>query len=517
MQKGAAYSAAVLASANIACKILGFLYKVPLANLIGGEGMGYFSFSYQIFHIVSVIAVSGVPLTLARSVAARCARGKEGECRGLLKAVLLPLALIGTAGTAILMFFAAPITVFAGAEKAAGSLRALAPAAMFIALSGAARGYLQGKNDLAPIAAAQFIESAVKLVLGVAAAYWFWSRGAGPELIAAGAVAGVAAGAGFGCLWLLIRSLRGGPSKRCRGAGREIFLPALPVTLGALMLSFIGAADASMTVSLLRASGETAERAAALYGVYTGYAMTMFSFPAALTGAVTSAAMPVIAGAAALGDRKRVARAFSSSMRALAAVAFPAAAIYFALPGPVMTLLFSRASDVAAAAPLLKILSVGVALSAFASSAVSALQSMGKTFRASAAMTAGALCKLGFNALLIPRVGIAGAALSNVAGCAVILAFSAGFLRMGFGGGLVRPLLCSLPAGAAGYAVCSALSGRFAAVPAIAAAGTVYLSLMFVCGGLTSGDLGYIRIKKRNGKKWNSHKNNDMTLKTSGG
>ena len=49
MQKSAAYSAAVLAGANIACKVLGFLYKVPLANLIGGEGMGYFGFAHQIF------------------------------------------------------------------------------------------------------------------------------------------------------------------------------------------------------------------------------------------------------------------------------------------------------------------------------------------------------------------------------------------------------------------------------------------------------------------------------------
>ena len=60
---------ATLAFSNIACKILGFLYKVPLANLIGSEGMGYFSFAYQIFNVVTVIAVSGMPIMLAETVA----------------------------------------------------------------------------------------------------------------------------------------------------------------------------------------------------------------------------------------------------------------------------------------------------------------------------------------------------------------------------------------------------------------------------------------------------------------
>ena len=50
--------ALVLAVSNILCRFLGFVFKVPLANLIGAEGMGYYSFAFQIFNVVSTAAVS---------------------------------------------------------------------------------------------------------------------------------------------------------------------------------------------------------------------------------------------------------------------------------------------------------------------------------------------------------------------------------------------------------------------------------------------------------------------------
>ncbi|MBR6740625.1 MAG: polysaccharide biosynthesis protein [Clostridia bacterium] len=494
MQKSAAYSAAVLAGANIACKVLGFLYKVPLANLIGGEGMGYFGFAHQIFHTVSVVAVSGVPVSLARRVAVRCAIGREEGCKGLLGAVILPLGLIGLIGALLLIAFAAPITVLAGSAKSAAALRALAPSAFFLAVGGAVKGYLQGKNDLSPVAAASFWEALAKLVFGVGAAAWLHKRGAAPEIIAAGAVFGVTFGAGIGCAILLARAYRGKKCPPQRGeAAKEVFRPALPMTAGAMILSLISTLDASFTVSLLVSSGQSAEAATALYGIYTGYALTMFSFPSALTGAVSAATMPIIAGAAAVCDRKRLKEAFLSGMTALAVIVFPAAAMYFAIPSGIMTLLFSRAGDVAEAAPLLRILSAGVVLSAFSSWSVAALQAIGKTVRATASVIIGALAKLAVGALLIPRIGISGAATAAVAGTAVSFLVSALWLGLGVGLGAVKPLVCAIPAGVIAYVLADRVQGRFAAVVPLAAAGTVYIVLMLALGGFSLGR--YVRRK----------------------
>ena len=39
----------ILTFANILVKVIGLLYKIPLHNLLGDEGMGYFNAAYKIY------------------------------------------------------------------------------------------------------------------------------------------------------------------------------------------------------------------------------------------------------------------------------------------------------------------------------------------------------------------------------------------------------------------------------------------------------------------------------------
>ena len=41
-KQGFIKGAAILAAAGIVCKLLGALYRIPLGNLIGAEGMGLY-------------------------------------------------------------------------------------------------------------------------------------------------------------------------------------------------------------------------------------------------------------------------------------------------------------------------------------------------------------------------------------------------------------------------------------------------------------------------------------------
>ena len=45
------------------------LYKIPLTNLLGGTGMGYFASAFSVFTPVFAIVVSGIPSTMARLTA----------------------------------------------------------------------------------------------------------------------------------------------------------------------------------------------------------------------------------------------------------------------------------------------------------------------------------------------------------------------------------------------------------------------------------------------------------------
>ena len=51
---------AILLAMVLITKILGLLYKIPLTNLLGGTGMGYFASAFSVFTPVFAIVVSGI-------------------------------------------------------------------------------------------------------------------------------------------------------------------------------------------------------------------------------------------------------------------------------------------------------------------------------------------------------------------------------------------------------------------------------------------------------------------------
>ena len=52
----------ILAAASIVCRVIGLLYRSPLFGIIGEEGMGYYSYAYNISNIILLIASFSIHL-----------------------------------------------------------------------------------------------------------------------------------------------------------------------------------------------------------------------------------------------------------------------------------------------------------------------------------------------------------------------------------------------------------------------------------------------------------------------
>ena len=46
-------------------KILGVIFKIPLAAYLGDQGMGYFNSAYSIYTLFYMLSTSGLPVALA--------------------------------------------------------------------------------------------------------------------------------------------------------------------------------------------------------------------------------------------------------------------------------------------------------------------------------------------------------------------------------------------------------------------------------------------------------------------
>ena len=60
--------AGILTLSALVVKIIGLLYRIPLLNLLGTEGMGYFNTAYELYALFCVISTAGSTssITLSR-------------------------------------------------------------------------------------------------------------------------------------------------------------------------------------------------------------------------------------------------------------------------------------------------------------------------------------------------------------------------------------------------------------------------------------------------------------------
>ena len=71
--------AAILGAAGIVIKILGAFFRIPLSNLIGDTGMGYYQTAYPIYVLFLMISTAGIPIAISRMVSERIALGNYGQ------------------------------------------------------------------------------------------------------------------------------------------------------------------------------------------------------------------------------------------------------------------------------------------------------------------------------------------------------------------------------------------------------------------------------------------------------
>ena len=79
----------VLTAANLVSKVIGLIFKIPLTNMLGNEGMGYFNTAYQIYTWLYMVSTAGLPVALSMMVSARFARRDLYSAKRVYKVALL--------------------------------------------------------------------------------------------------------------------------------------------------------------------------------------------------------------------------------------------------------------------------------------------------------------------------------------------------------------------------------------------------------------------------------------------
>lgn len=404
-------SAAILTAGSLLAKAIGACYRIPLSNLLGGYGMGLYQMAYPLYCVMLTFSSSGIPAAFARMIARENARGRDSF--QTLKTALKLFALLGLFGTAVMCLLAPRMSAVQGDGKLLFCYLMLAPAVFLVSLIAVFRGYFQGKNDMTPTAVSEIVEQLVKAVLGVFFALRFRDD---PARAVGYCLLSVTVSEAFALLYLSAR-IRGEGGRRMLSAhpvtGVEVLFSALPVMAAASLLPLSQTLDSIAIVRLL--SGYTPE-AVALYGLFSGSALSLVNLPAAVSGGFAAASVPSVSECFARGEVQEGKDRALYALGLTLLLAVPSALGLFFLANPIARLLYPRLSGVEAdtLVRLIKLLSVSAVSIAGTGTLASCLTGMGRAKYAAFSMLIAVTVKFFLQWMLVknPIFSIGGAAIA---------------------------------------------------------------------------------------------------------
>ena len=169
----------VLAISTVFVKLCGALYKIPLNNILGDEGIAHFMSAYNIYSFLLTLSTAGLPLALSKLISEANATGHTNQVRRCFRTALALFVVLGIVGTAAMLLFTRELAAWMNNSMAYWPIKALGVSVICVSIMCAYRGYAQGQQNMVPTAVSQFLEAFFKLVVGLPLAWYFINRGMG--------------------------------------------------------------------------------------------------------------------------------------------------------------------------------------------------------------------------------------------------------------------------------------------------------------------------------------------------
>ena len=512
--------AAILAIASLLVRLLGFLYRLPLTNMLGDGGNGIYSAGFYLYNFFLVMSSAGLPAAISKIVSEKVALE---EYRNVKKTFKISLILSSTVGLifSIVMFVSARFFCnIIGSPDSYYTILTLSPTVFIVSVMSVFRGYFQGLGTTVPTALSQVIEQIFNAIFSIYLAYLL--VGISLPLGAAGGTMGTGIGALAGLIYILMvflnrkryinRKLSKKTHKYRVESNREIAIKiiktAAPIIAGTAIFSMTNLIDMQMVNSRLTASKAfTDSQVTALYGQLTGKYVTLTTLPVSISTALATAVLPSIASSMIQRDIKTVRKKIDVSLRLTMIISIPAAIGMGVLADEILLLLFPNYSD---GGLLLKWGALSIIFLALCQIITGILQGIGKVATPAKNAFIGSIIKIPINYFLIsiPSINVIGAIISTTV-CYLVASLlnfitlrKVTKIRPDYNGIFFKPAIASIVMGVFCYFSYKFIfyfskSNAMSTLISIFIAIIVYLVSLAVIGGFKREDLSLLPMGRK--------------------
>lgn len=430
--------AALLLIGSVVAKMLGALYRIPLTNVLGAEGMGMYQLVFPVYALFMVLATAGIPTALSRTVAEKRATGES--TKKYLSVSMLALFLLGLIFATIMAVFSKFLAQKQGNADTYPGFLIIAPAIVCVCVISGFRGWFQGEMYMLPTALSNVVEQVVKLTVGLGLSYALAKRGV--VYAVCGALLGVTVSEIATVLYMLltylVRSAKqkkenaltarvaveraaGDGAKRARfritkAEAKGILHVALPIAAVSVLMPLSSFFDSVIVVNMLKVFGLEKSVATAQYGIISGPVNSLINMPVVAIMSLAVAIVPSVSASRVTRDIDGVMLKSSLCVRLAYLLGIPFAFYLAVFAKNVIGALYPDLSygNAIVAVNVLRITAANVVFLSTMQIYVSLLQALDKTKYAVLSLVCAIIVKIVLGVVLTRYIGINGAAIASL-------------------------------------------------------------------------------------------------------
>lgn len=300
----------ILTLATTIIRIVGMIFRIYLANVLGAEGIGLYQLILSFYFLMVTLATSGIRTAVSRLISEQLALKNYQNAKNVLCQGIILSLVTGLASGLIMFYFADSVGGNILKDKRTIlALLYLAPSLPLIAVSSCYKGYFFAVGRVLKPAIVQVTEQLLRIFVIIYLMKLYLPLGL--EYACAAVSIGMLAEEIFSALliWIFYVTDKR-PFKKSNAPKQNMMFEILKITIPISGTSYVNSMLRTLEDTLIPARmllyGASAQDALSLYGMIKGMVLPLLFFPSSFLTSLSSILIPSVAGDNATSNEKKV-------------------------------------------------------------------------------------------------------------------------------------------------------------------------------------------------------------------
>ncbi|MBP1926380.1 stage V sporulation protein B [Sedimentibacter acidaminivorans] len=330
----------ILTVATTITRIIGFIFRIYLANVLGAEGIGLFQLIISFYILMVTLSTSGIRIAVSRLMSEEIAMGHYSNAKRVLRQSIALSFFTGFFAAFLMYYFSNYVgTNILKDERTVLSLLYLVPSLPVIAVSSCYKGYFYAVGKVTKPASAQVLEQVIRVFVIFSIMNYYLPKGLGYGCAAVSIGMTIEEIFSLIYIWFLYITDKKPYSNKTKTKPDNMIFKilgiAIPLSATAYVNSILRMVENILIPSRLIIYGSSTVHAMSLYGMVKGMVLPLLFFPSSFLTSLASILIPSVAGENAISNEKKVTYTLSKVLHFTALSGILVVSIFLCFPNEI--------------------------------------------------------------------------------------------------------------------------------------------------------------------------------------